>query len=167
MEALQFSPLTEHEQDSLHLSLLGGRVELTRVEPQFLPPGEWKAVIYQFGLKTTSDLVFQRKPFVISHFFGRFWANSDGRCLCLHLQQCIIFLCKFKAVFTHTTARCVNRADNRVVHLSLANTTFEFAPLWNKAQPQVHLWKQIKRFQKMTGMLCLGKKYKKRAVCIF
>lgn len=72
MEALQFSPLTEHEQDSLHLSLLGGRVELTRVEPQFLPPGESKAVIYQFGLKTTSDLVFQRKPFVISHFLGRF-----------------------------------------------------------------------------------------------
>lgn len=68
MEALQFLPLTEHEQDSLHLSLLGGRVELTRVEPQFLPPGKWKAVIYQFGLQTTSDLVFQRKPLFLEDF---------------------------------------------------------------------------------------------------
>lgn len=49
--AAVFLPLTEHEQDSLHLSLLGGGVELARVEPQFLPPGESKAVLYQFGLK--------------------------------------------------------------------------------------------------------------------
>lgn len=37
-----FLPLTQHEQDSLHLSLLGSRVELARVEPQFLPPGKTK-----------------------------------------------------------------------------------------------------------------------------
>lgn len=34
------SPLTQHEQDSLHLSLLGRRVKLAGVEPQFLPPGK-------------------------------------------------------------------------------------------------------------------------------
>lgn len=36
------SPLTQHEQDSLHFSLLGSRVKLTWVEPQFLLPGRSK-----------------------------------------------------------------------------------------------------------------------------
>lgn len=33
-------PLTQHEQDSLHLSLLCCRIKLARMEPQFLLPGE-------------------------------------------------------------------------------------------------------------------------------
>lgn len=37
-----FLSLTQHEQNSLHLSLFGSRVKLTGVESQFLLPGKLK-----------------------------------------------------------------------------------------------------------------------------
>lgn len=39
--------LTEHEQNSLHLALLGGWIELAGVEPQLLPPDQSQPINHQ------------------------------------------------------------------------------------------------------------------------
>lgn len=69
-----FLPLTQHEQNSLHLSLLGSRIKLARVEPQFLLPGNQK----QFDL-ILFDVLLTAESYVIT--LGRAKANKTGTIL--------------------------------------------------------------------------------------